>query len=373
MRKIQPISVLWILILLSVSLLWQCGSPEGKRKRPGADSLRAKNRNEKMQKEEQEKVPVEVASVKRGDISNFILLSSNLETEIMADVYSRIQGIVEAIHKEEGSYVKKGDLLLTLEAKEYELSEQRAHIEYKKQQNNYKRLKAMHEKNLLSDEEFETARFALETAEIQWKEAQLNLDYTLIKSPISGRVGERLAKIGRRIQPTDKLFSVVNYNEMIAVVYVPEKNLGQLKLRQKANVYSDHMPNEIFDAWIKRISPVVDPSSGTFKVTVGVRNRKNMLRPGMFVNVQIIVDTHKDVVLIPKTAIIYENEYMYVYIVRDGIAHKIRLTPGFADNEKVESLQDIEPGDKIIIIGQSGMKDKTPVTVIVDRDRQTEE
>jgi len=370
MRKFHLIPIQWIVILFSITLLWQCGSPDGKRKRPGADSLKTENRMGKRQNEEREKVPVEVTSVTRGDISNFILLSSNLETEIMADVYSRIQGIVEAIHKEEGSYVKKGDLLLTLEAKEYELSEQRAHIEYQKQQNNYKRLKAMHDKNLLSDEEFETARFSLETAEIQWKEAQLNLDYTLIKSPISGRIGERLAKIGRRIQPTDKLFSVVNYNEMIAVVYVPEKNLGQLKLGQKAIVYSDHIPNENFDAWIKRLSPVVDPASGTFKVTVGVRNRQSMLRPGMFVNVQIIVDTHKDVVLIPKTAIVYENEYMYVYIVRDGIAHKIRLTPGFADNEKVESLKDIEPGDKIIIIGQAGMKDDTPVTVVVDRDNQ---
>ncbi len=363
--------VYWVIFLLATVTLWQCGgSPEGKRKAPGADSLKSEMRRDRMKKEEQEKVPVEVATVKKGDISNFILLSSNLETEIMADVYSRIQGIVEAIHKEEGDYVNKGDLLLTLEAKEYELAEKKAKVELQRQQSNYNRLKAMHDKNLLSDEEFETARFALETAEIQWKEAQLNLDYTLIKSPISGRIGERLAKIGRRIQPTDKLFSVVNYNEMIAVVYVPEKNLGQLKLGQKAIVYSDHIPGETFKAWIKRLSPVVDPSSGTFKVTVGVRNKNNKLRPGMFVNVQIIVDTHKDVVLIPKTAIVYENEYMNVYIVRDGIAHKIRLTPGFADNEKVESLKDIVPGDKVIVIGQAGMKDKTPVTVVVERQEE---
>jgi len=225
----------------------------------------------------------------------------------------------------------------------------------------------MFQKNLLSKEEFEKAKYTKETALVQWEEAKLNLGYTKIKSPISGRVGERLAKIGKRIQPTDKLFSVVDNSQVIAVVYVPEKNINQLKIGQKAKVFSDNLGGQSFDAWIKRISPVVDPSSGTFKVTVGVRNRSNRLRPGMFVNVNIIIDTHKDVVLIPKNAVVYENEAMIVYVVRDGVAYKIRLTPGYEDNEKIESLQDIEAGEKIIVVGQAGMKDKTPVNIVNER------
>ena len=122
-----------------------------------------------------------------------------------------------------------------------------------------------------------------------------------------------------------------------------------------------------FKGWIKRISPVVDPASGTFKVTVGVENTNNMLRPGMFVNVEIITETHNDVVLIPKTAIVYENEYMNVYVVRDSIARKIRLQPGFEDNQKVESLNEIKSGEQVIVVGQSGMKDETPVKIVSER------
>ncbi len=349
--------------LTAFILLVSCG------KRPKtADSQDASNQTTAAKAQKNvERVPVEVVPVTRGDISNYILLSSNLETEVMADVYSRVQGIVEEIYKEEGQYVKKGEVLCKLEAKEYELTVRKAQIDYDQQLSNYKRLEAMHNKKLLSDEEFEKARFALEASQVQLDEAKLNLGYTEVRSPISGRVGERLAKIGKRIQPTDKLFSVVDNSQVIAVVYVPEKSLNQLKIRQKALVTSDNLPGKEFSAWIKRISPVVDPSSGTFKVTVGVRNSGNQLRPGMFVNVHIVLDTHKNVVLIPKSAIVYENEDMNVFVVRDSVAHKVRLQVGYQDNEQVESLKGVKAGENIIVIGQAGMKDRTPVNVVTVR------
>ena len=375
----------FILIFISI-LISYCGQPgSGKNQvesgndttKVGSDSLQKDSSKKDDRKfsdqmgqkpEDEELIPVEITKVKRGSISDFILLSSNLETEVMADVFARVQGIVEKIHKEEGDYVEKGETLLTLEAKEYVLAEQRANVEYQQQLSNYKRLEAMHAKNLLSDDEFERAKYSMEGARIAWEEAKLNLDYTYIKSPISGHIGERLAKIGERIQPTDKLFSVVNNSQVIAVVYVPEKSLGKLEIGQKALIHSDNLGDEVFEGWIKRISPVVDPASGTFKVTVGVKNREDRLRPGMFVNVEIIIETHNDVILIPKTAIVYENEYMNVYIVRDSIAHKMRLKPGFEDNEKVESLAEIKEGDQLIVVGQSGMKDKTGVKVVSERE-----
>lgn len=384
MRKTEFFN-LFILIFISIIISY-CGQPgTGKNNvQSGNDSTKVESdslKNDSVKSERKENpdlmgekpgdedlIPVEITKVKRGSISDFILLSSNLETEVMADVYARVQGIVEKIHKEEGDYVEKGETLLTLEAREYVLAEQRANVEYQQQLSNYNRLEAMHAKKLLSDDEFERAKFAKEGARIAWEEAKLNLDYTHIKSPISGHIGERLTKIGERIQPTDKLFSVVNNSQVIAVVYVPEKSLGKLQIGQKAIIHSDNLGDEEFEGWIKRISPVVDPASGTFKVTVGVKNKEDRLRPGMFVNVEIIIETHNDVILIPKTAIVYENEYMNVYVVRDSVAHKIRIQPGFEDNQKVESKADINEGDQLIVVGQSGLKDQTKVKVVSTRE-----
>jgi len=372
MKRLLPFIFLAVLIAM---LLTACGG--GQASAENAQSAENKQNDSTAANEKpkgpqaavnDDKIPVEITTIQRGSISNFILLSSNLETEIQADVYARAQGIVEEIIKEEGQYVQKGEVMLKLEAEEFELAEERARVEYEKQLNAFKRMEVMHSEALLSDEEFEDARFALRSAEIAWKEAQLQLDYMSIDAPISGRVGERLTKIGERIQPADKLFSVVNTSEMIAVLYVPEKNINQLQTGQEARIYSDNIKDEEFSGRIKRVSPVVDPSSGTFKVTVGVRNSQNMLRPGMFVNVHLIIDTRDDAVLIPKTAIVYENEAVNVFVVRDSMAHKIRLDVGFEDSEKVEALSKIEEGDKVIVVGQSGLKDKTPVRIVAERN-----
>lgn len=335
------------------------------------DEVKTENKDATSEENEEKAdlIPVETTVASTGDISSYILLSSNLETEKMTDVYSRVQGLVEKIHVEEGDYVKKGQLLMEIEPDELALEEARARVEYEQEKNLYERKQAMFEKQLLSKEEFETARFAVDARKIQWETAKLNLDHTKITSSISGVIGERLRRQGDRIQPTDKLFTVINSEEMIAVVHVPEKEVGVVQKGQKVYITSQHLgEDQQFAGWIKRVSPVVDPQSGTFKVTIGISNQDNRLRPGMFVNTHIITDTHVGTVLIPKTAIIYESENMHVYVVRDDIAHKIQLDAGYQDFEKVEALSGIGAGEKIIVVGQAGLKDGTKVNVVAERE-----
>jgi RND family efflux transporter MFP subunit len=197
------------------------------------DTSKETNKDRKTEKEE-ELIPVETTVAQTGDISSFILLSSNLETERMADVYSRVQGLVEEIYVEEGDFVRKGQVLMKLEADEYALEEAKAKVEFAQEESRYERSKSMFEKNLLSKEEFEQTKFGLDAKRIVWDQAKLNLDYTNITSPISGVIGERLRRPGDRIQPSDKLFTAINTDEMIAVVHVPEKEIGRLRKGQNA-------------------------------------------------------------------------------------------------------------------------------------------
>lgn len=332
-----------------------------------SDSSKMKGDN-KQAKIEEELIPVEVTTVKQGEIASYLLLSSNLETEKMADVFSRVQGLVEKLYVEEGDYVKKSQTLMQLEADEYSLAEEKARINYEQQKSAFERISSMYNKELLSKDEYEQAKFALDAVRIEWEQAKLNLDYTKISTPINGVVVDRLRKIGDRIQTTDKLFTVINTDEMIVIVYVPEKEIMTIKKGQTAYVVSNNIENQRFPGWVKRVSPAVDPQSGTFKVTVGVNNKENKLRPGMFVNVHIVTAIHEDAVLIPKTAIVYENEAMNVFVVRDSVAHKVMLNVGFQDYEKVESLDGIEAGDKVIVVGQAGLKDKTRVNPVMERN-----
>ncbi len=312
-------------------------------------------------------VPVEVTPLTRGDIASYLLYSAPLETEQTVTVFSRIQGLVEKIFVEEGQHVKRNQPLLQLEQREYQLAEERARLEFERQQANFKRLQALQTKNLVSEEEFENARLQMKQAEIAWKEARLNLDYTVIRSPIDGVVGERMVNLGDRIQPANSLFVISNLSEKVVKLHIPQDDLKKCYKGQKALVLTEVLPDRRFEGWVKRISPIIDAQSGTFKVTVGVRDPRNELRPGMYVQVQLIEDTHENVPLVPKMALIYENERRYLFILHGDTALKVQLRSGYEDAEKVELLNPIKTGTPVVVLGQNGLRDGTLVKVTATR------
>jgi membrane fusion protein (multidrug efflux system) len=312
-------------------------------------------------------IPVEVTPMTRGEISSYLLYNSTLETEQMADVFSRIQGIVEKIYVEEGDRVSRDQALLQIEEDEYSLAEQRARLEYDTKQSEFKRFEALKDKNLISEEEFDNAKLAVRQAELQWKQAKLNLDYTIVRSPIDGVIGERIAKIGDRIQTSNRLFVVTNPNDKVVKVYIPQDELPKCSINQPAIIQTDVLPEKEFQGWVKRISPIVDPTSGTFKATAGVRDPQNLLRPGMFVSVRLIVDVRTNTLLIPKTALIYENERTYFFVIGSDTVQKLELKKGFEDAEKIEVLNTVPDTVKIVVVGQGGLKEGSAVNIIKEK------
>jgi membrane fusion protein (multidrug efflux system) len=216
-------------------------------------------------------------------------------------------------------------------------------------------------------EEFETARLTLRQTELQWKQAKLNLDYTIVRAPINGLVGERMVRLGDRIQTSTQLFVVSNPKEKVVKLFVPQDELLKCYLDQAATISTDVLPETIFKGWVKRISPIVDPTSGTFKVTSGVKDPQNSLRPGMFVSVKLIVDVHEKAILIPKAALIYENERTYFFVVESDSVVRLELKKGFEDAEKVEVLNDVADTSKIVVVGQSGLKDGSKIKVVLEK------
>lgn len=366
-------------IMLSVLVaifIFGCGS----KATPGKKADPSKNKTGSEQKEnkqadkqrgkpdspahgQEQGIPVEVTPLVRGNIASYLLYNSTLETEQTVDVYSQISGLIEKLFVEEGDHVKKNQPLLQLEQKEYVLEEQKAKLQYDKQKSQFSRFLALKDKKLVSQEEFEDARLAMRQAELQWKQAQLNLNYTIVRSPINGVVGERLIRLGDRIQPSTRLFIISDLSEKVVKVYVPQDELPNCYPNQKAEITTDILPGQHFQGRVKRISPIVDPTSGTFKVTVGVADPENRLRPGLFLGIRLIVDEHRNVPLIPKTALIYENERTYFFLVQGDSVKRVRLMKGYEDARKVEVKNPIPDSSLIVVVGQEGLRDGNQITI----------
>ena len=363
-------AVLGILVILLALMGPSCGN---KKKGPQRETTKTEQaaQEDSVKKAEKEDlidaVPVRTTQATLGRISSYLPFPSAIETEEDVDVYSQVVGLVEQIHTEEGDYVQKGVVLARLDDDELRLSEANAKVNFNKLETGFQRVGEMYKRNLISQEEYENAKYELRQAEITWQKAKLSLKHSEIRAPIEGVISERLVKLGDRVSPSTQLFSIVNMGELIAKVFVPAKELQHLRAGQQALITSDFVPGEEFGGWIKRISPVVDPGSGTFKVTVGVQGKEDLLRPGMFVSVHIVTGTHDAVVLIPVEAVVYDGGVQYAFTVQDSVAVKVALDVGYVDRQRMEVCSGIEPGTKVIVVGQEGLKDKAKVRIISEK------
>jgi|AP95_1055475.scaffolds.fasta_scaffold06567_4 membrane fusion protein (multidrug efflux system) len=309
-------------------------------------------------------VPVETAPAVIGEISSFLLFSTTMETEASVEIHPEVSGLVEQVFAEEGDKAAAGDTLVLLDSDQARINDQESAMNLRHLEAGFKRTEEMYRRKLISVQAYEDKLFQLEEAGLRRAKTRLALENTAIRAPFSGVITFRQVQVGARVTPGMKLFDLVKLDDMIARVFVPGKYLTAVSTGQRAQVQSDFLEGKTFRGFVKRISPVLDPKSGTFRVTVGLRDRWEYLRPGIFVNVRIVTDTHPNAVLLPKEAVVYDGGDRYVFAVIDSTATKIKLDTGFENSVHVEALSAIEVNTSIIVVGQNGLRDKARVKVI---------
>lgn len=332
----------------------------------GRDSTRVDSAKvaDQGRKRAPEGVPVKVASAVTGDISNHVLYSTALEAEEIIDIYAQASGLVRRVLVEEGDEVAEGQVLVELVDDELKLNEAEAHLTHKKFEAQFQRKTELYNRQLLSKEDYEDLKINVEQTRIGWERAKLALAYAQVRAPVSGVIARRMVKLGDRIASNTKLYEIVNMHSLIAHVHVPGQGMRHLSIGQRALVTTDFLPDGKFEGRIVRISPVVDPASGTFKVTLEMQTRDGQLRPGMFISAHIVTATHTDAVLVSKRAVVYDEGSPHVFVVSDSTANKVSFQMGFDDTEYVEVLSGVSMGDLIVVVGQNGLKDNARVRII---------
>ena len=320
--------------------------------------------NGEEDKEDTVAIPVEAASVSRGDISAFFIGTATLEARDEASVISKVSGIVEKIYVEEGRYVKKGQALATLDSERAALEVQQLEANLSQSQNEYTRNKDLFDKKLVSAKEFDQIRFTYESQKASLDLAKLQLAYATIRAPIAGVIAERKIKVGNMVGNIEPTFEIVDFTPLHAIVYVPEKELSKLDKGQEVLLTLDALGSEPVAGKVLRISPIVDPTSGTFRTTIEIPNRDRKLKPGMLASVQIEYSKHVDALLIPKEAILVEDSDRVIFVVRDDTAHRKLVDVGYEDNLNAEIITGLEEGELVITIGQGALSDSTAVEVI---------
>jgi len=315
--------------------------------------------------EEVKATPVRIAVTETGAISETIASSSTVDSERRADIHVEAAGTIENLVVEEGDRVAAEGVLAVLRNPALKGELERAEASFVRAQEEYDSARSLFEQGFLSRNEYDAASHAFDTARVTVEQARESHEARRITSPIAGTVALRQVRYGEAVSPGQLAFQVVDLTALRVEVNLPEKDLGRLRVGQQARIRSEILAEtDEVPGRLERISPVVDPLTGTVKVTVAVDPGQRLLRPGMFVNIDIVVDTHEEARLIPKRALVYDEGEPLAFVVKDNVVSRTPLELGFADRDLVEVTSGLEPGDMVVTVGQGLLRDGSEVRIV---------
>jgi membrane fusion protein (multidrug efflux system) len=309
-------------------------------------------------------IPVETALPTRGDI--YAVYSGTAPIEAFADatVIAKVGGEVRELFAEEGDDVRSGQILARLDGDRLRLEKQQAEANLRKLQRDHQRNVDLKDKGLISEGDFEKIRYEMEALQATYDLATLELGYTEIRAPIDGVISERFIKVGNTIDINEQTFKVTSMEPLISYLHVPEREYRRIEPGQKAIIEVDALSGASFEAVVVRISPIVDPETGTFKISIEVSDGSRRLKPGMFGRIGIVFDMRANALQIPRSAIVENAGQSSVFVVSEDVVERRLISTGYAESGRIEVLQGLDDIDEIVVVGQTSLKDGSKISVI---------
>jgi RND family efflux transporter MFP subunit len=306
---------------------------------------------------------VAVQPATHGSIATYYSATASLDPDKSADILARVSGVVQRLVAEEGDRVAKGTVLLHIDDEEYRHRVTLAEVDVEQNALRFERSQKMVDQGLTSAESFETALRDLRSSEAALELAKLELSYTRVAAPFTGRVVRRLVDQGQNVSNGTALFTIADMSRLLARVHVPAREFRRIRPDQPVELVVTSTGDRLTGR-IDLVSPVVDPDSGTIKVTVEVTKYPPTTRPGDFVEVSIVTDRHDNSLLVPRIAVVTERGRSSVFVTEDDTAKQRTVEVGFQDDDNAEILSGVTAGDLIVVQGQRALRDGQPVTVL---------
>ena len=341
-------------VVLALASLSACQDPEAESDSGGAADSKPPTETA---------IPVRAAPVVREDLLTYMETYARLEPERQVSVYSRTAGLVGRLLLEEGDTVSQGQVLVELEREEASLLLRASRAEHAEAKASLERSQQLYQQNMTSREDFEVRQLRLENAAVEVERAEIGFAHTTIRAPVSGVVMDRLVEQGDLLSERQAICVIADVDPLIAHVYVPERQMNQIRPGQAAKIDVEALPGLTFDSRIQRVSPQVSAESGTVEVTLEVP-ADDRLKPGMFATVRLITGRRPQTLVIPKSALVLETEEEDVIAIVDSRAQRVPVELGLVEGDRVEVLAGVSEGDMLVTVGHNGLKEGTLLSVV---------
>jgi len=311
--------------------------------------------------------PVEVVRLAHATVKEDLQAVGSLRSNESVILRPEVPGRIATIGFKDGQVVRKGQLLIGLDATLNEAEVAQAQAEYDLAISNLKRTEDLAAQKFVSSTAQETAVSNAQVAEAKLKLAQARLSKMRIVAPFDGAVGIRTVSLGDYVKDGADLVNVEDVRILKVDFRLPERNFSQIRVGQTVDVVADALPGQRWLGQIEAINPKIDANGRSLEIRARLDNTGGQLRPGMFVRVRVIVGERAQALLVPEEAIVPQGEEFYVYKVVDGAARRVPVKIGVRRDAMVEVVHGLAVGDQVVTAGMRLSRDGQPVTVLVPR------
>ena len=323
--------------------------------------------------------PVKAVRAARDTISERLKYTGTVEARKSITITPDVGGKIARIYVQEGDRVSRGQILaeleteaLRLQLKQAEAGTAVAEAGFNDALKNKERMDRLLKENAVSNQQHEKVQLAYEAAEAQRRQAQAALslarhalDVSIMRAPFDGIVSSKNAEVGDVINPmmgglgpSSGVLTIVDFTQIKIVVDVVQADVLRLHKGQTAFLAVSYAPAASFPGEITVVNPAADPMTKKFRVEVTADNLEGIVRPGTFGEIFFEVTTHENALVVPQRAVM---ENAYVFVIENNRAVKRPVSLGLENSHRVEILSGLTEGEWVIVEGNFGLEEGTPV------------
>ena len=333
-------------------------------------------------------VPVAVVSAEEGEMERLLETSGDLRSRVNVYVFPKVAGrVIEKILVDKGDQVKKGQLLVILDASLVKARMERANAamdavrsRLELLEKDQKRLEFLFAHKAAPRQQldrisaqYKAVAASLREAKAARREIQVLLADHAIKAEIDGVVAERFFDPGNLSDTKKPILRLSDESLMKIELTAAETYFSRLCLGMRAEFWVAAYPEKLFHASLEKMNPVLDPATRTVKLELQAENHERLLRSGMYARVKLYMGS-QNVLAIPREALLRlpgSGSY-YVFVVENGLAHQRNIKVGLQQGERAAVISGLQSGEPVVVRGQNRLQDGIPVVLTGNQLQQRE-